>query len=38
MVRNLLLEGGALIDMDNLTEYSEVEAQVISCAIFLLFC
>jgi ubiquitin-conjugating enzyme E2 Q len=26
MIRNLLLEGFALIDMDNLTEYTEVEA------------
>jgi len=26
MIRNLLLEGSALINMDNLTEYSEVEA------------
>jgi ubiquitin-conjugating enzyme E2 Q len=27
MVRNLLLEGGALIDMDNLSDYSEWEAK-----------
>jgi len=26
MIRNLLLEGGALIDMDNLTDYTETEA------------
>jgi len=26
MIRNLLLEGGALIDMDNLSEYTEQEA------------
>lgn len=27
MIRNLLVEGGALIDMDNLSEYSEAEAR-----------
>ena len=27
MIRNLLIEGGALINMENLSEYSEIEAK-----------